>query len=387
MRRIYQSVLFVGVLVLMFLPAWYLPPLQKQLARLQAPVLGGENPPAPRPVWWPRSWERGDYQKAMESHLKNGTALTPFFVRGKSQLDYTLFGDLPHDNILVGKNGYFYTKTGCESSTGRNFIGRAAIRDKARKLRYIVDHYAARGIPWLVWMPPAKSTIIPEQRPRFYQGPPVDSTNRAVFSAVFREEGLPFMDFEGLVAYRAQSPHPLYSPGGLHWSYYTMGLAVDSLRQYFDARLPRALPLVEWRDSIERRAELLGPDRELVVGANQWFPSPLPPMPYPRMRYRVDSSHRAARALVVGDSYYKLMLDYGIHEGLFDDSSHFWYYNHEIHPPLRRAGRQWGLGELDVLAELADRELVLIVVYEANLERFAFNFIENVYMALKKEAK
>ncbi len=336
-------------------------------------------------MWWPSRWQSQDYQKALEAHLKNENPLTPFFVRWKTQLDYSVFWDLPHNNILRGYNYYLYTKTGCESTAGKNYLGRQAIEDKARKLRFIQDYYAERGIPWLVWMPPAKSTIIPEYRPAFYQNYPVDTTNRQVFREVFQEMDIQFMDFEDFHELSVSSNYPMYSPGGLHWSYYSMGLAVDRLKNYFDPLLEQPLPLVQWQDSIEMSEDHLGPDKELVLGANQWEATRIPPMPYPKIRYQTDSLHQQAAALVVGDSYYKLMYDYGIHQGLFDDSSRFWYYNHEIHPPLSRDGQKLGINDLDLLKELESRDLVLIVVYEANLERFAFNFIENTYSALKKE--
>ncbi len=387
MKKIYQYLLFIGTLLLMLLPEWYWPVVQKEAARFQAKQLGGEDPYSAKPVFWWSQWFNKSFQKAQENHVKNENPLRPFAVILKTQLDYSLFDDLPHANILSGKDGYLYTKTGCEAHVGKTYNGGEAIAAISDKLHYIIRYYADRNIPFLILMPPAKPTIIPEYMPDFYQNYPIDSTNRMGFRHAFEQRGIPFMDFEYLKDLRDTCTYPLYSKGGLHWSYYTMAMVTDTILGHWNTVLDHAMPLLHWRDSIVWTSDLRGPDKELVVGANFYKDPTLAAMPYPQMRYITDSLHQKPRALVVGDSYYKLMYDYGIPDGIFAEGSTFWYYNREIHPPMRKDGQQLSLDQLDFLAEIESRDLVMLVVYEANLDRFAFNFIEKVYELLQKRAK
>ena len=108
-------------------------------------------------------------------------------------------------------------------------------------------------------------------------------------------------------------------------------------------------------------------------------------MPYPKIRYIKNDSTVRPNVLSVGDSFYKLIYEFGIVDGLFDSQSTFWYYNHEVYPMRLVNGKRLTNKDLDILDEIRQRDVVMITAYEDNLERFGFGFIDTVYELLQKE--
>ena len=139
-----------------------------------------------------------------------------------------------------------------------------------------------------------------------------------------------------------------------------------------------------WKDSVELSSAQVEFDNELVAGANFLWNPPLNPLPYPKVRYIENDSTTRPSVLAVGDSFYKLFYEFGFVNGLFSKDSEFWYYNHEIFPTRLEEGKRLTNKDLDVLQEIRKRDVVIITVFEDNLDRFAFEFVDNVYELLKE---
>jgi len=143
---------------------------------------------------------------------------------------------------------------------------------------------------------------------------------------------------------------------------------------------------MNWRDSVELSEAKVEFDNELIAGANFLWNPPLEPLPYPKIKYIETDSTTKPKVLSIGDSFYKLVYEFGIIEGLFHQESTFWYYNHEIFPQQLRNGKFLTNKDLNVLEEIRKREIIILTLFEDNLERFAFDFVENVYTLLQNEA-
>lgn len=375
-RKIIKYLLFIFLLGLIFLPHYYLPLLQDKGQILQAETLQGAFEKTHRPNFWPRKWMNGDYQKAYEAYVRDRNIITPFAVRLNTQLDYSLYNTIAHHNILLGKNREFYTKTDCESYVGIDYKGEEWIEEIIQKLKHITTHYEQYDIPFLILLPSGKPGLLPEYLPDFYQQYPIESTNRMTFKAVLEKENIDYLDFDFLKKMKTQTSEALLGEASLHWSRLAYISTADSLRAYIARSYSIPIPKIVAADTAAQVTAFSTTDKELVNGANFLKEPRLKPLPYQDISFELDSTLSKQRILSIGDSYYLSFYKGGIHDGLFDPKSKFLYYNHEVYPQY---GQTSYAHDLDILSEIERSKLVIITVYETNLKRFGFNFIEKVY--------
>lgn len=377
--------LFASMMVLIFLPMWFVPALQKQFPNLQVEKIVGYFGATKKPNFYGKRWMSGQYQQAYEAYVKNKNVLQPTAIRLKSQMDYSLFGDIMHANILSGKNGFLFQKEGCEAYIGRDFMGEKWIREKAKKLEFITTHFQKEGIPFLVLLPPLKARIMSEHLPDFYRKNASEKTNWQVFTDVLNESNIPTLTFSFLEKENETTPFALYPPSGQHWTKYGAALASETIKENLEEILKVEMVEMVWRDSVELSGAKVEYDNELVAGANFIWNPPLDPLPYPKIRYIESDSTIRPNVLSIGDSFYKLLYEFGIVDGLFDAQSTFWYYNHEVYPLRLVNGKRLTNKDLDILDEIRQRDVVIITVFEDNLERFDFGFVDMVYDLLLAE--
>ena len=363
---------------------WYLPALQEQFPSLQVEEVVGYFGKTKKPNFYGKRWMSGQYQQAFESFVKAKNPLHPTAIRLKSQMDYSLYGDIMHANILSGKGNFLFQKEGCEASIGRDYKGVPWIKEKARKLQAIKNELAKDSIPLIVLTPPLKARIYSEYLPDFYQKNKTDSTNWNMFSKILKDYDIPVIDFSFMEKGKTEHQYPLYPPSGQHWTNYGSALAADTIKSYLEKMLNIEMVELRWRDSVELSAARVEYDNELVAGANFIWNPKLDPLPYPKIRYVENDATTKPNVLAVGDSFYKLMYDFGIMDGMFNKSSTFWYYNHEVYPLRIKDGRRITNKDLNILDEIRQRDIVIITVFEDNLDRFAFGFVDNVYALLQK---
>lgn len=377
--------LFTSMMVLVFLPTWFVPSLQKQFPRLQVKPIAGYFGGTKKPNFYGKRWMSGQYQQSFDAYVKNKNILQPTAIRIKSQMDYSLHGDIMHANILSGKNDFLFQKEGCEAYIGRDFMGEQWINERVEKLKFIITNFQKEGIPFLVLLPPLKARILSEHLPDFYRENASDKTNWSMFSKVLKDNDIPTLTFSFMEKANETTPFALYPPSGQHWTKYGAALAADTIKNNLEKILNVKMVDMLWKDSVEMSDAKVEYDNELIAGANFiWMPE-LDPLPYPNIRYVENDSTVRPNVFAIGDSFYKLIYDFEIIEGLFDPSSTFWYYNFEVYLSGEKRGIQSDNEDLDVLAEIRQRDVVMITVFEDNLERFLFGFVDEVFDLLQKE--
>ncbi len=384
-KKTFKYGLFILMLGFIFLPHYYVPFLQNKAQIFQAEALQGAYKQTKRPNFWPKKWLSGAYQKGFESYVRDRNAITPFAVRLNTQIDYNIFNTIAHHNILLGKHDQFYTKTDCEAYVGIDYKGKSWIKDKIQKLKYIIDFYEKKDIHFAVLVPAGKPGIFPENMPEYYQQYPIDSTNRKTFLLELKEHEIPHLSFDFLKDLKETTDLALFGEASLHWSHFAYTSTADSLRSFLMREHGALLPKLIRSDDSNQETPFTKTDKELVNGANFLAEPALNPMPHPPLIFEADSSLQKTRILSIGDSYYLSFYKNGIHDGLFDPKSSFLYYNHEVYPERMNNGKRVYAHDLDIISEIERSKLILLTVYETNLNRFGFNFIEKVYKLLKEE--
>lgn len=106
-------------------------------------------------------------------------------------------------------------------------------------------------------------------------------------------------------------------------------------------------------------------------------------MAYPNYKVIRSDSSKGMKTLVVADSYYWSLYGNGFASQFFDNGQ-FWYYHNQIYEGGKEA--VW-VKDQNIMQEIEKDEVVIILSTVANLYRFAFGFINELYNLPKKEKR
>jgi len=98
-------------------------------------------------------------------------------------------------------------------------------------------------------------------------------------------------------------------------------------------------------------------------------------MAYPIFHVSADSITTKVKVLAVSDSFYWGIESKGLSNQLYEGS--FWYYYEEIHPQSPDSPHR--ISEIDVKSEIEKKDVIILLSTDANLYKFAFGFIDQVY--------
>jgi len=382
--QIFKYIIFGLLFSLFFGVLLYLPIVQHFVPSWQAKELGGAKFSDEKPHYWAWAWLDGSYQKKYQNYLKNENDIISTFVRLNTELDFKVFNEIPHEDILMGRDNYLMPKSSWVAAIGKDFIGEDKVNEKVNKLSQINDYLEEKGKKLLILTPPNKSTAMWDYLPEYYRNYPRGECNREYFSKAFKEKNLRVIDFSHFVNAQEEYAFPIYPQGGLHWTYYGYTLAADSIRNYIVNEFEWNLPTMDWKDDLVLEKIDRYSDKELYATANFFKEPILDSLPYPTIKYNKDSVE-LIKVLGVGDSYYKLLYDYGIHKGLFHKDSPFWYYGSTLYPPVYRNGKRLNnSGDLNVLEVVEDKDLVIVTVVEGNLKTFGWGWVERMSEAIQQ---
>ena len=87
-------------------------------------------------------------------------------------------------------------------------------------------------------------------------------------------------------------------------------------------------------------------------------------------------TEKSPKVLTVGDSYYWGMFNWGLTEFGFNKAQ-FWFYNNEIYPDIYDGDAK--VSNVDIVAEVEKNDFILLLVTDANLHKFCFGFIDQLY--------
>ncbi len=386
MTNVFKYILFLFLAVAFFLPEYYLPVLEQQMG-WQAAALGGDVAPKNKPIFFPKKWMNGRYQKQYEGYLKDQSSTRDLLVRTRNQVAYDLLNTIGNHTIIPGSDGMLFSKDYADAAVGRDFKGEEWIIRQTQKLRTIINYFKEKGVAFLILLPPGKPHVYPEQLPQNYRSTTKKPTNRATFINQFKVNNIPFLDFDFFLDYETQTGMPVYPKAGLHWNYLGAALAADSITSYLKRQYVLTLPAFKWPATIPFSTDFEGTDTELLRSANLLQPQELPPMPYPVIQFETLSDSLAPKAVVIGDSYYQILLKKGYHEALFQEGSPYWHYFGAEGFKSTDKLKKFAKNTRPIMRELENMDLIVLASSETNLTRFGFGFIDYVYEQIKTENK
>lgn len=331
------------------------------------------------PILYTKTFLEGDFQKEFGDHMRDSIGFRPFFIRTINQFDYSLFGQINIDNLVMGKEGYLFGTIYIDAYFGKYRVDESKITEHARKIVDVRDSLAVRDIKLVYSLVPGKVMMYPEfiadntEKKRL--------NNYELFSSAFEKEGVDFIDFYPLLKkHKDEGKFPVFPRAGLHWS----GGVVTKAATYLFEELGDLLgkPMVNWKEVGEEwtRSDYRETDFDYGASLNLFTRVSDENMYYPLMDFTpYDSSYQKPRSLLIGDSFMQsYWLFYPFFENAFHPQSNFWYYNRTITwSPSGHSGGPRKFANME--KELRDLDLIYIQVSDENLKKMGFGIIDDLY--------
>jgi hypothetical protein len=372
---ILKNALFGLVLALLLLP-W----LEQNEHIFEPKPLGGVQPNSQNVKFSVAQWRSAKFQEGQEAYIRDHFGLRPFMVRFYNELFDRLFGEYQANGVIMGKDGYLFEENYLLAASGQDYIGPDSINELVQTLGLVQRDLMKSGKKLLVCIAPGKGSFYPDKMPDAYHYNGSTGRNYPEFVRYLIAEKIPLFDVQDwFLKMKATVPYPLYPKTGIHWSSYGEYLVADSLIKQVSALSQKQLPSLKLL-RIEQDNKPRDRDDDIELGMNLLRNLPDFKMAYPKFKVQpMKAGQKAPRVLVIGDSFYYGMYNWGMMQHVFAGGE-FWYYNHERLVP----GKATAFIEdiRDYAKEVQQFDVVVVLLTEANLPRFGFG-MQQAYLRKK----
>ncbi|MDD2637033.1 MAG: hypothetical protein PHW82_16185 [Bacteroidales bacterium] len=334
---------------------------------------------AEKPSFKLKSWFSGDYQEKYEKYTNDNIGFRPWFVKLYNQIQFSMFNEATARGVIRGKDDYLYEINYIKAYNGDDFIGSVEIIENVKNIKWLQDKLSELNKTLLVCVAPGKGSFYPEYFPDNMKKPLSDSTNYKQYIDNFKKYQVNHIDMNKWFSeIKDTSRYILYPKYGIHWSYYGMLLATDSLINYIEVNRNILMPHLEFT-KMRSTSKLKYTDYDIAEGMNLLFQMKSEPMCYPEIKFTGTEHSIKPKTLVVSDSFYWSMFNIGIGKDVFSYGG-FWFYNKQIYPESFNS--PLSVDEIDLVQKVLENEVVILMSTEANLPKFSWEFIENINHAL-----
>lgn len=365
----FKKILFCGIIAFLLIPL-----MQEKFNLVELkPLNGAITEPLTTNLTF-ATWFSGVYQEQKNTYLNEKFGFRNFFIRFNNQIKFSFFKKANAFGVAVGKKNFLFEESYINAYYGNDFIGYDNIKQKMKRVKSIQDTLQKLNKNIILIFAAGKGSFYPEYIPESYKTAR-KTTNYQVSSQLANQLKLSHIDFNKyFLENKNKSPYPLYPQYGIHWSNYGMCLVADSITRYIERIRKIEMPHIYW-DKITMK-QPYDTDYDIAAGMNLLEQLKSFNMAYPHIHYQSDSAKTKPSVLVVADSFYWGIYNFGISTIFTND--HFWYYNNQIYPesftsPLNTR-------DIKLKDEIANHDVFLIMATEATLPDIGWGFIENMYI-------
>jgi len=191
-------------------------------------------------------WFAGTYQESQDKYLNDHFGFRSFFIRLNHQWRFSFFNKVKTQWVVVGKENYLYEENYIKAWYGDDFIGQDSIEQRMYKLKMLQDTLNQLEKRIIVVLAPGKGSFYPEYIPDNLHKER-GTTNIDVYRQYIEKWNINCIDFNRyFIDNKEKSPYPLYPQYGIHWSYYGMCLAADSMVRYVEKINNIDMPNMYW---------------------------------------------------------------------------------------------------------------------------------------------
>jgi hypothetical protein len=368
--------------------ALFLPLLNKAFHVFHEKELDGyfvlKKRPDLRSVTW-EGWFSGRFQEDFAGRIEDHIGLRNTFFRINCEMDYRLFGLTHAQGFIRGKGGNLFEEDYIREYTGRFFVGRRFIDERVRKLKWIQDTLRKQGVHLMFVLEPGKASIYPEYIPAHYHPENKTLSNYDYLRDAFQNNAVRFIDLNSCFrTMKDTSRYLLFPKYGMHWSLLGLVYAMDTLSKYIANQVSVPMPPV--RIDRIRSSDTIRDYSENDIGIllNLIFPLPRTHTAVPDFTVDTSSVKSALDLLVIGDSYFNMVIQKGFAERLFRKTE-FWYYYSKVWPGVEDDNSPVYVDKTQLEKKLQDFDVILIMVSEINLHCLTWGFIDEAYAALRHQ--
>lgn len=375
-QKTYKNLYFI--LFVLFLS---LPLLQMLFPIVKVKPLKGSFRETKIPKMSVSNWFSGKYSIEFENYINDSIGFRPWMVRVHHQIQFSCFDKINTQNVVRGKNGFLFETSYINSFNGKDYLGKNKINEKIEKIKLLQSLLAEKNITLLICLAPGKATYYSEYFPDRLVSRSTDSTNYKQFSSALKENQINHIDFNSWFLNMKDTCNcELFPKYGIHWSFYGMLQATDSLINYIEKERNISMPRYKYSKINHYKIPKYS-DYDIAESMNLMFRLHADPMCYPDYRIEENIGSHKPKTLVISDSFYWSMYNVGIGKDIFSWGG-FWYYNEVIYP--ESFNKQLLVKEVDVKQKILENEVIIIMATESNLSNFGWNFIESANSLLKK---
>lgn len=369
LRNFKKILLILIILILLF------PTFQKTFKIIRVDWLKGAIEQTEKKYFALKDWFTGEYQIHEEKYLNENFGFRNAFIRFNNEISFDLFCKAKANGVIIGKQNYLFEENYIKSYLGTDFIGKDSIEKRITRLKFLQDTLKKINKNLIVIFAAGKGFYYPEFIPDKYK---VQNkiTNYAYHIKLADQLKLDYIDFNDyFIKNKSKSKYPLYPQYGIHWSIYGMCLAADSIIHFIENKRNIDMANIYWNkvDFEDPKNE----DYDIADGMNLIFRLKSFKMGYPRLKYESDKNKVKPNILVVSDSYYWGMFNFGI-SNVFNQS-HFWYYNKEIYPETFT--KPLFTSQVNIKKEINKHDVILIMSTPATMTDMGWGVIEKMYDA------
>jgi hypothetical protein len=359
-------------LVLVFIAIIALPALQTVTRLLPENKLNGVVPATSLPELTWDNWYHFRYQPVLNDLVEKKFGFRTSFVRLYNQVDYSLFRQPHGSGVVIGKDGYLFEEWFITSHFGNDYAGEEKINLNLRYLKQINSYFNHLGKKFAIVIAPGKAGFYPEYIPRFMTYEYSTTNYEGMVSGIQATE-IPLLDFnKWFLELKNSSECALFPKTGTHWSLYGSALATDSLSGFLAELLGRPLPEIHV-SAASPVDTLIYPDNDLEQVMNLVFPMKNHPMCYPQISSQPEDGFNLPNAVVIGDSFFWGMFNYGLTGRIFKDVE-YWYYNSTIyHKDIADSVKA---SQLPFPEAFMDKDLIILMCNPSNIHNIGWGFLE-----------
>lgn len=370
-------------ILVIFCLALFLPLIQMSLHVFKEKSLSGSFASVEKPTFEYSSWMKGNFQESYELYLKGTIEIRKKLIRINNQLDFSLFNKSNAKNTIVGKSRFLFEESYIFAHRGDDFKGSNQLGEKVKKIKLVQDKLSELGIQFVFIIAPGKASFYEEYIPEYYNIQHADSTNYEVVAKELIRNNVNHIDFgKYFLDIKQQSKYTLIPKNGIHWSYYGVTLVMDSIAKYMESIMNFDLVDFESKKGTiaYTSSEVRGTDSDIGDALNLLFEPKNSTLYYPDVVFANDNTKDKPNLLSIGDSFNNSFFStYPYYSTLFSDQTRFWYYNQTVNWPDSLATQGIWVKNLDIWNEIKDRDVVMIVSTERNLDNPGFGFQDMIF--------
>lgn len=331
-------------------------------------------------IW--KNIEDKTWQKNKEEILKKNLLIRPILIRMQNDLDFRFFDEYHMGDLLVGKNGFYFSKGWAEARCCVNNLNKDTLSSYVKKLKTLSDLFNQKGKYFRVIIPPSKEEFFSNELPDEYINEKPNNDYHLYLNELKKNKIAywDLLDFYKKVQDTVQ--YPVYSKTSVHWTNYgasftLMNLLAD-MNKFFDNQMSKIY--VESQEV----SKFKNGDGDTEATLNLF--TRIDNSDFLYNRYKVDSNRTPfkPKVLTIADSFYwQIIYCWKLSEMFSSDSKYLYYYNSIF---FYTSTPSKNIKEINIIEEFKTADALIILNSSHNLLDYPFGFqydIDKVIEGLK----